>query len=72
MCFGLVKRGRPVKNNEDYAIKIVRTDDEEKISNIKYEFINMKRLSHKNIVQVYELYIDYNLIYMIMEYIQGQ
>ena len=48
------------------------TDDEEKISNIKYEFINMKRLSHKNIVQAYELYIDYNLIYIIMEDIQGQ
>ena len=48
------------------------TDDEEKISNIKYEFINMKRLSQKNIVQAYELYIDYNLIYIIMEDIQGQ
>lgn len=31
---GLVKRGRSFKNDLDYAIKIVRTNDEEMIMNV--------------------------------------
>ena len=65
----MVKAGISVKNQQKYAIKIVRTDDEEMITNIKEELKHMKRLSHKNIVKVYEVYIDYveGRVYTVME-----
>ena len=40
---------------------------------IKYEFQNLKKLNHKNIVKVKKLFIDSHLgkIYTIMEYVNA-
>ena len=68
------------------ACKIVKTSDDETIFNvkkkkrntyffikIKYEFENLKRLNHENIVRVQELYIDVlkGKIYTVMELVNG-
>ena len=49
-CVGLVKKAFRKKDGKLFAIKIVRTVDEEMIFNIKTEFLNMRILEHPNIV----------------------
>ena len=51
---------------------MIKSDDEEIITNIIKEFKNHKKLDHKNIVKVFELYIDKTIctIYTIMEIVE--
>jgi len=54
----------------DYAVKIVHyRDDLEMLTLIVSEFKNQKRLDHKNVIHVYEMYVDYltKKIYTVME-----
>jgi len=67
---GIVKKC--IKNGTDdhYAVKIVKyNNDTELLVLIVNEFKNHHKLSHKNIIKVYELYIDYvtKKIFTIME-----
>ena len=52
----LVKRVIRKKDNKEFAIKIVNTKDEETIINVQKEFINLRKLKHRNIVEAYEFY----------------
>ncbi|EAR90042.2 Serine/Threonine kinase domain protein (macronuclear) [Tetrahymena thermophila SB210] len=73
-CVGLVKKAVRKSDGQVFAVKTVRTRDEETIENIKQEFLHLKQLNHPNIVKVYELYID-NLsgkIHSVMELINGK
>lgn len=71
---GLVKRCREVQTGDVYAVKIIKTRDEEMIENIKREFHHLQKLSHKNIIRVHELVIDSvnGEIYLVMEYFEGR
>ncbi|KAL4450265.1 hypothetical protein ABPG74_008971 [Tetrahymena malaccensis] len=73
-CVGLVRKAIKITDQSEYAVKIVRTRDEETIMNIKNEFLHLRELQHKNIVKVYEIYIDKTKgkIYTIMELIKGR
>lgn len=70
---GLVKKCRDLITKKIYAVKIIKTRNEEIIENIKKEFKNLKKIIHKNIIEVKKLLID-NLtgkIYLVMEYFEG-
>lgn len=56
------------------AVKIMRTDDEEKMNAAKSEFNLMKKLNHENIVEVKEIFVENfkHRIYTLMEYIDGK
>lgn len=56
------------------AVKIMRTDDEEKMNSAKNEFNIMKKLKHQNIVEVKEIFVDLfkHQIYTLMEFIDGK
>jgi len=70
---GIVKKCVKVSTEEEFAVKITnfRGDDEIKTLVLK-EFKNHRRLQHKNVVRVYELYIDTfkNKIYTVMELVR--
>lgn len=70
---GLVRRCIRKSDGKEFAVKIVRTRDEEISSQLIEEFRNISKLQHKNIVQVFELYIDVHRakIYSIQELISG-
>jgi serine/threonine protein kinase len=69
MVYKYTKRATGV----DYAVKIMKTRDEEMIYQIKEEFRFMRELDHENIIKVYELYIDtdHARVYLVMEYMKG-
>jgi serine/threonine protein kinase len=73
---GIVKRCQKVGDEaNDYAVKIVSYKGEmELLKMIVREFDKMKRLDHKNIVKVFELYIDTLKFkaYVIMELVEGK
>lgn len=70
---GVVKRCVKVATDEEFAVKIInyKGDDEIKTLVVR-EFMNHRKLKHKNIVAVHELYIDTmrNKIYTIMELVR--
>jgi len=70
---GVVKKCTKIQDGEVYAVKTIRYrgDTERLILNVK-EFKNHRKLDHKNIIKVYELYIDYinKRIYIVMELVE--
>ncbi|CAD8068673.1 unnamed protein product [Paramecium primaurelia] len=78
-CLGLVKRIVNKHTKEEYAVKIVQTQDDEIIRNMIIEFKSLQKLNHDNIVKVHRLYIDFNngfqsesQAYAVMELVQGK
>jgi len=72
---GTVKKCTKTQTNEAFAVKIVRyRGDTELLHIIVKEFKHHRKLNHKNIIKVYELYIDYitNRVYMVMELAECQ
>lgn len=71
---GTVKRCQHVKSSEYYAVKIIKSRDDELVSNVKKEFEKLKELQHGNIISVHELIIDKMLgaIYLVMELFKGK
>lgn len=55
------------------AVKIMRTDDEEKMNAAKDEFHLQKDLIHPNVIEVKEMFIDEmrNTLYTVMECLNG-
>lgn len=70
---GTVKKCTKIGTDQIFAVKIVRYrgDTERLFSDVK-EFENHKRLNHRNIIKVYELYIDYfnKKTYLVMELVE--
>ena len=71
---GVVKKCIEKKTKNIYAVKIVNTRDEEVIGNIKKEFLHLKDLSHRNIIEVHQLLIDNmsGIVYLVLEYFDGE
>ncbi len=76
---GVVRRCVEVSSQKEFAVKIVRTRDEEIVSLVAAgnqliaEFQNLRLLRHPNIIEVYELFIDseHGYVYLLMEYFRS-
>lgn len=75
-AFGKVKLGTHILTNEKVAIKILdkikMQKDEEDMVRVQREIAILKRLRHKNIIQLYEIMESNRNIYLIMEYCEGK
>ena len=78
-AMGLVYKGRDPKLNRLTAIKAIRfTDefDEDEVEKIKQQFYReaevVGKLSHPNIVTIYDVGEDLGLSYLAMEYLEGE
>ena len=78
-AMGIVYKGRDPKLNRLTAIKTIRfidEYDEDKAKEIKTQFYReaevVARLSHKNIVMMYDVGEDLDLSYLAMEYLKGE
>ncbi len=71
---GLVKRCTKVETGEEFAVKIIKSRDDEMLENIKNEFRHLQNLVHENIVKMHELLIDTKIgeIFLVMEYFRGK
>ena len=71
---GVVKKCRHRLTGRYFAVKIIKTRDEEVIENVKREFEHLKKLQHPNVVRVHELLIDSRLgaIYLVMELFESR
>lgn len=77
-AMGIVYKGRDPKLNRMTAIKTIRFSDEfdeSQVDNIKEHFYReaevVARLSHTNIVTIYDVGEDLDLSYLAMEYLEG-
>jgi serine/threonine-protein kinase len=76
-AIGTVYLGRDPKINRKVAIKTLRYDqiDDEQLAEVKERFFleaeAAGRLSHPNIVTIYDAGEDYDITYMAMEYLDG-
>lgn len=70
----VVRKVTRKSDKKEFAVKIVRTRDEEIVELLKTEYRNLKKICHDNIVKVYELYIDdfHAMVYSVMEYFNGE
>jgi len=78
-AMGIVYKGRDPKLNRLTAIKTIRfvdEFDEDKVGQIKAQFYReaevVAKLSHKNIVMLYDVGEDLDLSYLAMEYLEGE
>jgi serine/threonine protein kinase/cbb3-type cytochrome oxidase subunit 3 len=78
-AMGIVYKGRDPKLNRLTAIKTIRfidEYDEDKAEQIKAQFYReaevVAKLSHKNIVMMYDVGEDLDLSYLAMEYLKGE
>jgi hypothetical protein len=78
-AMGIVYKGRDPKLNRLTAIKTIRfidEYDEDKAEEIKTQFYReaevVAKLSHKNIVMMYDVGEDLDLSYLAMEYLEGE
>lgn len=76
-AIGTVYLGRDPKINRKVAIKTLRYDevDDKQLADVKERFFREAeaagRLSHPNIVTIYDAGEDYDITYMAMEYLDG-
>jgi len=69
---GMVNRFTKISTGVDYAVKTIKTRDEEMVYQIKEEFRFMRNIKHDNIIEVYELYIDpdHARVYLVMQFLK--
>lgn len=60
-----------ILSGNDFAVKIMRNSDEEKMMAAQNEYNILKHLKHKNIVEVYDFIVTEREIYTIMELVEG-
>ncbi|MBF0475057.1 MAG: CHASE2 domain-containing protein [Deltaproteobacteria bacterium] len=77
-AMGVVFKGRDPKINRIVAIKTIRLGDldEEQIEEVKQRFFreaeSAGRLTHPNIVTIYDVGEDYDVSYIAMEFLEGE
>jgi len=78
-AMGIVYKARDPKINRLLAIKTIRFSDEfedDRIKEVKERFFREAeiagKLSHPNIVSIYDVGEDYDLTYLAMEYLEGE
>ena len=72
--FGKVKLATHKFTNENVAIKILdksKMEEEDDVLRVQQEISILKRLKHKNIVQLYEIVQTRKYIYLILDYAQN-
>ncbi|MCO5567589.1 hypothetical protein L7F22_021283 [Adiantum nelumboides] len=72
--FAKVKHARNVETGKHVAIKILdkaKIYKEKMVEQIKREISTMKRASHPNVVQLYEVMASKTKIYFVLEYVNG-
>ena len=71
---GLVSLCEELSTGDKFAVKTIRTRDDEIILNLKNEFNHLVRLRNEHIIRVHELLIDNRegTVHLIMEYAQGR
>lgn len=59
---------------DQFAVKVVRTDDEEKMQAAHLEYNILKDLKHANIIEVFDFFEDklFNTTYTVFEYLEGK
>jgi serine/threonine protein kinase len=69
----VVRRCIEKRTGKTFAVKIVRTRDEEIIFHLKNEFRNLRDLKNEHIIEVYKLLIDHDsgYVYLLMEFFEG-
>ncbi len=73
--FGKVKLATNVQTNEKVAIKILdksRIESSEDIKRLEREICILKKIRHKNIIQLYEIMESRKNLYLVMEYCEGK
>ncbi len=65
--YGLVKKVRHKKSNEERAMKIVKKKSESSINEIEI----LKKISHPNIISIYEIFEDSKNYYIMTELLEG-
>ncbi len=75
-AFAKVKVATHIHTNEKVAIKILDKTkffkDEEDINRVQKEISILKKLKHKNIIQLYEIMESKKNLYIVMEYCEGK
>ena len=72
--FGKVKVGKHIHTGEKVAIKILdkaKMIEAEDIKRVQKEIAILKKLKHKNIIQLYEIIQTSRNIYLIMDFAEG-
>jgi len=70
--FSIVKKGVHKESGEAFAIKIIeKTAGEEELQLLQREIDIMKKLKHKNIISLEEVFDEPDCIYLVMELVTG-
>jgi len=71
--FSIVKKGKNKVTGEDVAVKCInkKTLKKEELQLLSREINIMKKLQHKNIVQLYDIYETSNELFLVLEFIPG-
>jgi len=69
--FSVVLEGISKEDGERYAIKIIDKEMIDEFEQLKREIDIMKRIKHKNILKLYDIYEDKHRVYIVMELVEG-
>jgi serine/threonine protein kinase len=71
--FSVVKKGKNKTTGEDVAVKCInkKTLKKEELQLLSREINIMKKLQHKNIVQLFDIYETVNDLFLVLEFIPG-
>lgn len=75
-AFGLVKCGTHITTGEKVAVKILdktrMKEEEDDFNRVKKEINILKKLRHKNVIQLYEIIESQNKLYLVIELCEGK
>lgn len=75
-AFGLVKSGTHITTGEKVAIKILdktrMKEEEDDFNRVKKEINILKKLRHKNVIQLYEIIESQHKLYLVIELCEGK
>jgi len=70
--FSIVYKGIKKDNGQEFAIKVIaKNQAEDDIAVLRREIEIMKKLKHKNIIQLYDVYEEDENIYIVVEIVTG-